>query len=614
MSSVGATASLPPALTGHPVVLDKAVAAVEVPQLPHKDKRYVVEVALTIFLFALSFSLHLFLVPKPLPFFVGDLSIAYPLYTETVPIMKLFAISFTVPAVAILFGHSLQHLRSPTAGFKNLFVSYLWCLLGVFQAMGILFTVVNFLKLLTGRQRPNFLSLCDWKGYRAAINAGGKVLQSWYDDNVAFGQLGDISDCKGTVTNVADSLRSFPSGHSAISWSSMTYTALYLRSVFGVPRGVSISIPALASALPFAISSWIAVSRVIDRWHNTDDVAIGSTVGIISGFLGWAHYLSLRRSGHAPTHGAARLEVEARARDRMRAFAGKMWHRAARRTLSGKRKGEKEKEVPLLPTAAATKKPPSPITELEAAPSPSVPEVAVPPAVAVTPTRARAASRLPLMIERLFFRPRHSITPTPGAEPMTPASADTAAASQDPLAITPEEESDDRALQEALLTGAPLGDGVEGGVGLPLRFLSALEGSDGDLSSLLPPSTPILSSLEGNGDNPNLNSMAAATYGNASSSAGAVRGLQPVSLQESEETNDHGLAGGRISAQTFPSASDQAVTSATERDQLLPTLQPAAVPAAAATRHPFAPVVSSPLSKGSRQPRQPIPQQPQQTE
>ena len=78
----------------------------------------------------------------------------------------------------------------------------------------------------------------------------------------------------------------------------------------GIARGVHISLPALFSAMPLIVSAYIAISRVRDRWHNTDDVVIGCAIGILAGMLAWRHYVTLRREGHAPTTGAAHLEAK----------------------------------------------------------------------------------------------------------------------------------------------------------------------------------------------------------------------------------------------------------------------------------------------------------------
>lgn len=82
-----------------------------------------------------------------------------------------------------------------------------------------------------------------------------------------------------------------------------TQTAVHIPAA-----GVSISIPSFVSMTPLLVSAWIAVSRVIDRWHNTDDVAIGSFVGIFAGVMAWRHYVALRVAGHAPSTGESRAQ------------------------------------------------------------------------------------------------------------------------------------------------------------------------------------------------------------------------------------------------------------------------------------------------------------------
>jgi membrane-associated phospholipid phosphatase len=93
-------------------------------------------------------------------------------------------------------------------------------------------------------------ALCDYKGYRAAIASGNLAK---YHASINSGALGDVSHCRAPARDIADSLRSFPSGHSAISWSGMVYASLYLRAAFGVPAGVSISIPSIFSMMPLLL-------------------------------------------------------------------------------------------------------------------------------------------------------------------------------------------------------------------------------------------------------------------------------------------------------------------------------------------------------------------------
>lgn len=55
-------------------------------------------------------------------------------------------------------------------------------------------------------------ALCDYKGARAAI-ASGKLAA--FHASLQPGTVGSIEHCRADARDVADSLRSFPSGHSA---------------------------------------------------------------------------------------------------------------------------------------------------------------------------------------------------------------------------------------------------------------------------------------------------------------------------------------------------------------------------------------------------------------
>lgn len=84
------------------------------------------------------------------------MSISFPLVRpETVPVSRLFWLSVAIPCGALLFGHGLQALRTRST-LKVLVVSFAWAALGLLQGLAIVFTFVNTLKLLAGRQRPNF--------------------------------------------------------------------------------------------------------------------------------------------------------------------------------------------------------------------------------------------------------------------------------------------------------------------------------------------------------------------------------------------------------------------------------------------------------------------------
>lgn len=281
------------------------------------------EAIATIGMFVFAFGLHVLVQPEPLPFLEQDLTLSYALTRpETIPIWLLFVLSISVPASFIVLGH-LYHAYKRRGSFRTTLKSFLWCQLGVLQALAIVFSITNLLKTMTGRQRPNFFALCNYAGYNDAITSGDFTS---YFANTVFGAFGDLKKCQSDFSDVAESLRSFPSGHSSISFAGMTFAALYLRASFGVVKGVHVSVRAILSSFPWILSAYIACSRVRDRWHNTDDVFIGSAIGLLSGFLAWQHYVTLRKEGVAPRHGAAHLDPRVDAEELTLKVPGNAFH------------------------------------------------------------------------------------------------------------------------------------------------------------------------------------------------------------------------------------------------------------------------------------------------
>ena len=110
------------------------------------------------------------------------------------------------------------------------------------------------------------------------------------------GELGSLSRCRASAADVTDSLQSFPSGHAAISTAGLLYLCRYLRVLLQVRRGVYISVGSLLSSAPLLLAAYISVSRVRDRYHNTDDVVAGVALGALAATVSWQHNMILRGS------------------------------------------------------------------------------------------------------------------------------------------------------------------------------------------------------------------------------------------------------------------------------------------------------------------------------
>lgn len=133
---------------------------------------------------------------------------------------------------------------------------------GLIFAIGLSELVTNALKLYVGRLRPNFYSLCKF----------------------------DIETlkCTAEMSDQYQSRKSFPSGHSSLSFTGLTFLVLYLIGRFGVcnlTEATTYSMHGrkgiiLLCTAPWALALYIASSRSVDNWHHTSDIIAGSLLGI----------------------------------------------------------------------------------------------------------------------------------------------------------------------------------------------------------------------------------------------------------------------------------------------------------------------------------------------
>lgn len=163
-------------------------------------------------------------------FFGDDRSLQYPHSPSTVPSWALVLISLGLP-LAIM-------------GIRR---DWSWMRKTVFY-IGLVEVVVTLLKVMVGRHRPHFLSLCGpVQGYALLCPEEHLVLEA---------------------------RKSFPSGHSSMSFAGMTILVLYIY-------------PHLSkqwkwmSLVPWCISLYIANSRLLDHHHHVEDVVVGALLGIL---------------------------------------------------------------------------------------------------------------------------------------------------------------------------------------------------------------------------------------------------------------------------------------------------------------------------------------------
>ncbi|KAL1796303.1 hypothetical protein ACET3X_004843 [Alternaria dauci] len=209
---------------------------------------------------------------------------------ERVPVIWLCVYVILAPAIIItlytmvidgLFSHqTTMPARGP--GMKRLagryrFKDRLWELncgiLGLGLSIGAAFTITGALKNAIGKPRPDLISRCIVD--ETKIVPGPYVLQT-------------IDICKQTDNYILqDGFKSFPSGHSSVSFAGLFYLSIYLAGKLHVLdakgevwRSFCVMVPALGAAL-------ITGTRIMDARHHPFDVLSGALLGIL---VAWGSY------------------------------------------------------------------------------------------------------------------------------------------------------------------------------------------------------------------------------------------------------------------------------------------------------------------------------------
>ncbi|XP_022819253.1 phospholipid phosphatase 5 isoform X1 [Spodoptera litura] len=124
-------------------------------------------------------------------------------------------------------------------------------------ALGINGVLTDMVKLIVGRPRPDFYYRC-------------------FPDGVEPKVLG----CTGDLADILEGRKSFPSGHSSLSFCSLGTASLWICGRLGVlsrRRGSAVRV--MSCLLPLMVATCIALSRSCDYHHHWEDILVGSVLG-----------------------------------------------------------------------------------------------------------------------------------------------------------------------------------------------------------------------------------------------------------------------------------------------------------------------------------------------
>lgn len=230
-------------------------------------------------------------------FSLDNYTLHYPFAVkERVPVIWLCVYVIGAPAVVIgiytlvidgLFSHQTT-MPSGRSGIKRLsgryrFKDRLWELncgiLGLALSVAAAFTITGALKNAIGKPRPDLMSRCEADPVKiAAVRAVNYTLATI-----------DICTQKDDYI-LQDGFKSFPSGHSSVSFAGLFYLSIYLAGKLHVMdakgevwRTFLVMVPALGAAL-------ITGTRIMDARHHPFDVLSGATLGIAVAWVSYRQY------------------------------------------------------------------------------------------------------------------------------------------------------------------------------------------------------------------------------------------------------------------------------------------------------------------------------------
>ena len=191
-----------------------------------------------------------------------DPTINYPLVSQTVPMYLLVLLAGVLPVCALLAVYISQ--RKAAHAKRELYCA----LFGWAYAMVLTAIITGFIKRVSGRPRPNF------------------VQYSGYQPDGTF---------TGSSHDVSDAFQSFPSGHTSTAFCGLGYLSLYLFSLaftgsfktreMAQSYHVNQGWKTVLCLLPIGLAIWIGLTRIVDYFHNFDDVSIGAFLGMAVCYL-----------------------------------------------------------------------------------------------------------------------------------------------------------------------------------------------------------------------------------------------------------------------------------------------------------------------------------------
>ncbi|KAK6504785.1 hypothetical protein TWF481_006724 [Arthrobotrys musiformis] len=267
------------------------------------------------------------------PFNPYDPAFSFPYHDDTVSVILLGIVAILAPAVIMLLLCLLipRSAIPALANYPNAPSSLVWkhkllnwnrAWLGLGLTDALAFFISNCLKNVFGKPRPHMISVCqpDWNKVAEIVN----TTRTGPLGVLAWNPLVTSDICTTTDhEKLSEAFRSFPSGHSAMSFSGLTYLSIFLYSTLVLTLSSTSttklpystadtkrsddsnekdsenshrasrlhppSLPLITFVIviaAFCLAMWIAATRYLDFKHAGIDIFSGSLLGFFSAICG----------------------------------------------------------------------------------------------------------------------------------------------------------------------------------------------------------------------------------------------------------------------------------------------------------------------------------------
>ncbi|XP_044467855.1 lipid phosphate phosphatase 2-like isoform X2 [Mangifera indica] len=191
---------------------------------------------------------------QPFYRFVGKdmmTDLRYPLKSNTVPFWTVPLYAGFLPLVIFLFVYC----------YRNDVYDLHHAILGLLYSLLVTQVITESIKLAVGRPRPDFFWRC------------------FPDGKDEYDKWGNVI-CHGDKHVVNEGHKSFPSGHTSISFAGMVFLSLYLSGKIRVFDRKGHIAKICVVILPLLVAALVGISRVDDYWHHWQDVFAGGLLGL----------------------------------------------------------------------------------------------------------------------------------------------------------------------------------------------------------------------------------------------------------------------------------------------------------------------------------------------